>query len=171
MRFPTEDKRTGRFIGRPLLSLSSFILAIAVGLVSSFTFSAAYDMALGAFVAEPAAVAGVWHGHCKGVHAVTIRLEQGCDFLSGTARFSRAIKTGDGLKVIGESREVQLINPQLRGDVLTFEIEDPEASIAAETIRLEMRFTKQGEAELWRAEQQPEQEESWTITMLQERSF
>ncbi|HEX8747711.1 MAG TPA: hypothetical protein VF717_10975 [Pyrinomonadaceae bacterium] len=171
MRFPTEEKRTGRCIGRPLLSLSSFMLAIAVGLISSFTFSAAYDLARGAFEAEPAAVAGVWHGHWNGVHAVTLRLEQGCESLSGTARFSRVIQTGDGLKVIGESAEVPLINPQLRGDMLTFEIKNPEVSTAAATIGLEMRFTKQGEAELCREQEQPGREESWTITMLQEPSF
>jgi hypothetical protein len=168
MRHPAEDKRTGHFTIRPLLSLSSFVLAIVVGLISSFTFSAAYDMARGALATEPARVAGVWHGHWNGVHAVTLKLEQGCDSLQGTARFSKVIDTGDGLKVIGESEPLRLVNPELSGDKLTFQVEDTSSCLTTVFTRLEMRFTKPGEAELRREQ---EQEEAGVITMLLERSF
>lgn len=53
MRFGSQGARAGEVERRvkleveraPVLSLSSFVLAIAVGVVSSFTFSAAFDMA------------------------------------------------------------------------------------------------------------------------------
>ncbi|HKS28623.1 MAG TPA: hypothetical protein VJS44_12425 [Pyrinomonadaceae bacterium] len=171
MSYQSVDNRKRRFLGRPLLSLSSFLLAIAVGLISSFTFSAAYDMARASLSDEPQNISGVWHGYWNGAHALTVRLEQGCDSLKGTARFSRIVETDDGPKVIGVSETVQLINPRLSGDRLSFEVIDPDFCFSKVVIRMSMRFTKQGEAELWREKEFVEGEEAGTITMLQESSF
>ena len=63
MRFVAEGGRArSPFARRPLLSLSSFLLSIAVGLISSFTFSTAYDMARAALSGQHQKVSGVRHG-------------------------------------------------------------------------------------------------------------
>jgi hypothetical protein len=126
MRFATGtssgSNRSILFNRRPLVSLSSFILAAAVGLISSFTFSTAYDMARFQFGGEFRTVAGVWRGQWHGVHAVTIKLTQNGDSFSGTARFNRIIRTDDGPHVEGVSPELPLSNLQFDGHRLSFEI-------------------------------------------------
>ena len=55
MRPENDSLRACGFLRRPLFSFSSFVLAALIGLVSSFTFSAAYDMARSALLKERAA--------------------------------------------------------------------------------------------------------------------
>ena len=174
MRFGTESKRARSFAGRPMLSLSSFMLAIAVGIISSLTFSAAYDMARAALAGERHSVSGVWHGAWNGVHAVTIRLEQNGDRLSGTARFSIAVATGDGPKAAGETPELALVNPQLDGETLSFTVHGLGGSCKSTVAVVEMNFNNEGEAELRRKYDPPEDEmenEETVILMMRERSF
>lgn len=168
MSLMSEENENGYFINNRLLSLSSFLLAMAVGLVSSFTFSAAYDMTRRAFFGEPASLSGVWHGQWQGVHAVTIRLEQRGETLRGTAKFSRIIATNDGPKAVGAAEALPLINPKLSGDTLSFEVQDSEVSYSSIPLRMEMRFTGAGEAELRREQVK---EESTAITMFRDCSF
>jgi hypothetical protein len=170
MRFVIEGKRTGPPVRKPLLSLSSFLLAIAVGIISSFTFSTMFDMARMKLYGPGQAVQGLWHGQWHGVHAVTIRVERNGDALSGTARFSRVVVTRDGPKVVGESGTLSLINPKLKGDSLSFEVQSPEEMYPAITTIMEMRFTNEGEAELRRISGQQE-DEVLPIAMSKERSF
>lgn len=157
----------GTLTGRPLLSLSSFLLAIVVGLTSSFTFTTAYDLIRASMAGERQVASGVWHGQWQGVHAVTIKIEQSGGALSGTARFARVVETTDGPRAVGESAELPLINPRLDGDRLSFEVRGADESQKVILARLEMRFTGEGEAELRREQE----EESPAIPMLRERSF
>jgi hypothetical protein len=160
---------------KPLLSFSSFILAIAVGIISSFTFSAAYDMARSAIGGERQSISGVWHGDWHGVQAVTIRLEQHGDaMISGTARFSKIIATIDGPKAIGESVEMPLVNPQFDGERLSFEVQSADESYRAIVAEMKMRFASEGEAELLLTGRQPEgspEGQALTIKLRRERSF
>lgn len=174
MRFWTAGKGTSSFINRRLPSLSSFLLAILVGLISSFTFSTAYDMTSSALLSKPQIVCGFWHGQWQGVHAVTIKLEQRGDSLSGTARFSRVIATSEGPKAIGESAELPLVNPKLDGDRLSFEVRGSDETYPSILAEMEMRFTGEGEAELRRTGGKPEStraDSRMSIKMQHERSF
>ncbi|HEY0321649.1 MAG TPA: hypothetical protein VGC66_11870 [Pyrinomonadaceae bacterium] len=175
MRCETESRLTSPFDRRPLLSLSSFILAIAVGIISSFTLSTAYDMARSAIVGERQTVSGVWRGSWQGVPAVTIRLEQQGDaMISGTARFSKIIATNEGPKAVGETGELPLVNPQFDGERLLFEVESADESYTAAVSEMEMSFAGEGEAELRRTGGQPEgapADQTMRIKMRKERSF
>src|ERR1043165_3106955 len=115
MRFEASSSRSSRailFNRKRLASLSSFILAVAVGLISSFTFSTAYDMARSALGVKQRQYTGVWRGQWHGVPAVTIKLTQNGDSVSGTASFNRIIKTDDGPRDYGASPELPLANPR-----------------------------------------------------------
>ncbi|MBD0370954.1 MAG: hypothetical protein ICV60_08975 [Pyrinomonadaceae bacterium] len=147
MRFQAEGKRSP-FAGRPLLSLSSFVLAVTVGLISSFTFSTAYDLArVMIYGQSPADVSGVWRGYWEGVPAVTVTLKQQGESLSGTAKFIRVINSEDGPQVAGESQEIPLINPRLQGNKLSFELYSLDGIYTA-FVEMEMSFENQEEAEL-----------------------
>jgi hypothetical protein len=174
MRFEAVEERTSPFVHRPLLSLSSSLLAIAVGLISSFTFSTAYDMARAALFGHHQAIYGVWHGQRHGVHAVTIRLEKNGDGVRGTARFSKIIETGDGPRVVGETPELSLINPSFNGERLFFEVQSGEETGLTVVPVMEMSFINEAEAELRRTGRQAEdasQEKALTIIMKKEQSF
>lgn len=170
-----RTRASDTFTLRPLLPLSSFMLAMMVGLVSSFTFSTVYDLARASLSeARQEAPWGVWHGQWQGVHAVTIRLGESGKSLSGTARFAKVVVTGDGLRVIGESAELPLVNPRLEGDKLSFEVEGADESHPVIRAVMEMRFTEEGEAELRRmgAERDGTPEEKpLAIRMKREQSF
>jgi hypothetical protein len=173
MRLDADSKRSGGRIQRPLLSLSSFLLAIAVGITSSFIFSAAYDMARLRLYGERANVSGTWHGAWRGVHAVTIRLEQEGERLGGTVRFSKIVERGDGAKVVGQTNELPLVNARLEGERLSFEVYGlgESCKVMAE---MEMNFVDEGEAELRRTNgvsYAGEADAAQVITMRRERSF
>lgn len=172
MRFGSEG--SGTFTSKPILSLSSFMLSVVVGLISSFTMSTVYDMALASLGEGRQARSGVWHGQWQGVHAVTIKLEESGDALSGTARFARVIATRDGLKAIGETAELPLMNPKLDGDRLSFEVRGADESNPVILAEMEMRFTDEGEVELRRTGGEPEgtrEDRLVTISMKREQSF
>lgn len=159
---------------RPLFSFSSFMLATAVGLVSSFTFSAVYDMARAALSNNPQTISGVWRGRWQDSPAVTIRLEQEGNALHGTAQFYRVVATADGPQTVGETVELPLLNPQLEGQRLSFEVRGTDEAHQATVAELEMWFDSDGEAELRRMGGQPEgapEDKEPSIKMKRERSF
>lgn len=173
MGFRTESKPVGSYIRIPLLSLSSFVLAVVVGVVSSFTYSTAYDLILAALYGASQPVYGVWHGSLNGVHAVTIRLEQNGERVDGTARFSKIACTLDGPKVVGESEALALVNTRLDGGRLSFEVYGVGESGKTMAV-MEMNFVGAGEAELRRIGGVPESEtegEEMVIRMKREPSF
>lgn len=174
MRFMTESRQTGGLLKRHLLSFSSFLLATIVGLVSSFTFSAVYDMAHTALYTEPQTISGVWRGSWHGVPAVTIRLEQQGDLLRGTAQFNTVIATKDGPQAASETKELQLENVRFDGERLSFEVWNTDESNTTIVARMEMRFENRTEAELRRTGGQPEgspEDKEMGIKMKRERSF
>jgi hypothetical protein len=148
MGFGNLSRGKGEFLKRPLLSLSSFVLAIAVGIISSFIFSSAFDMARSAFVGKSQIISGLWRGHWKGIPAVTIKLERKKEQLSGTASFKRVVATESGARVMGESPEIPLINPRFDGKSLLFELRAMDEIHPPTMIEMEMRFENDGEAVL-----------------------
>ena len=148
MSFGASSKRATLFNRRPLASLSSFILAVAVGLISSFTFSTAYDMARSALGAEQRSVAGVWRGEWHGVPAVTIKLMKNGDSLSGTASFNRIFNSENGLRSEASSQEIPIVNPRLEGKRLLFELQAPDNIQPTIFIKMEMSFENEDEAVL-----------------------
>lgn len=175
MRFRIENRQTDASLRRPLFSFSSFVLATVVGLVSSFTFSTAYDMAYKKFSGGPQTISGVWQGRWHGVPAVTIRLEQNGEALGGTARFSRIIATADGPEAVGETVELPLLNPRLEGQRLSFEVRGADETQTAVVAEMEMKFVNEGEAELRYTDEQsegePKDDKAMGIKMKRERSF
>jgi hypothetical protein len=170
-----ENKSIGKrqCLRRPFLSFSSFMLAIAVGLISSFTFSAAYDMARSALAPKSQTVAGVWRGHWHGVPAVTIKLEQKMEALSGTASLKKVVATENGARAVGESTEIPLSNPRFDGKRLLFELHSTDGIHPPVFVEMEMRFENGGEAELRLARREAEAsaEDKEIIKLRRERSF
>ncbi len=139
-------RRTSAFPKRPLLSFSSFLLATTIGLISSFTFSTTYDMARSALRHKPQTVSGVWQGEWQGIRAVTIKLEQQNDTVSGTVTFYRIVATEDGPKVEGQSEEIPIINARLEGKRLVFELGAIDEIHPRLFVEMEMSFEKEDEA-------------------------
>jgi hypothetical protein len=164
-----------------MLSLSSFLLAIAVGLVSSFTFSTAYDMARAAIGGERQTVSGVWQGVWEDVPAVTVRLSDEGGFLSGTVQFTEIIRRLDGSRIIDRTNELPLVNPKFDGERLCFEVEYgphpypfPASAQPAQLAEIELTFVGYDEAELRRTGGQPEgapEDKAMVIKMKRMRSF
>ena len=150
MRISIEGRETEPSLERPLISFSSFMLAALVGLISSFTFSAAYDMARAALSNDTQAISGVWRGRWHGVPAVIIRLRQDGNMLSGTARFSKVAASIDGPKVIAETYDLPLVNPRFDGKRLCFQVEDDTHLYPVRVVEMEMDFVSADEAELQR---------------------
>lgn len=174
MRFVDERQRARSYVRRPLLSFSSFLLAIAVGIISSFTFSAAYDMARSAAIGgERRSFSGVWHGDWHGVRAVTIKLEQNNDAVSGTASFYRVVDTEDGPESSGQFPAITLTNPRLDGKRLIFELQSIDEIHPAVFIEMEMQFENEEEAGLRciGPESEGSAEDRERIKMKRERSF
>jgi hypothetical protein len=149
MRSRTESKRFGGRVQRPLLSLSSFILAIMVGVISSFLFSAAYDMTRPVMSGQQRpAVSGVWRGYWQKVPAVTVKLEEQDGHLSGTVSFNRIFNTYDGPRSEEAAREIPIVNPRLEGKRLLFELQAPEDFYPTLVVEMEMSFENEGEVGL-----------------------
>jgi hypothetical protein len=147
MRLDADSKRFGGRVRRPLLSLSSFLLAIAVGIISSFTFSAAYDMARSALGVRPQ-VSGLWRAYWKDVPAATIRLEQQGDQLGGTVSFNRIYETDEGFRSEESAPEIPLVNPRLEGKRLLFELQAPDDIRPKLLVEMEIYFENEDKASL-----------------------
>jgi hypothetical protein len=176
MRFRHDKLYAGSVLKRPLLSFSSFGLAAAVGLISSLTFSAAFDMARDLLSGGGAqTVSGVWRGDLQDVPAVTIRLEQNGGELTGTARFTQMTATPEGPKASGETKELPLKNVRFNGERLLFEVSNEKEGAAEIVARMEMNFTADAAvAELRRTGGRPEgtpESKAAVIIMRRARSF
>lgn len=172
MSFVSGRGQANAFVNRSFLSFSSFVLATMVGIVSSFTFSTAYDMARKALFDEQQEIAGVWHGEWHGVPAVTIHLEEQDGALKGTAEFYTIFATAAGPKRVGQTGELQLINPRFNGKKLSFEVQSSDIIYPVITAQMEMSFVGEGRAELRPTGQppgsRPENQET-TINMKRTR--
>lgn len=174
MRFRTESRQSNGFLKRPLFSFSSFLLATVVGLVSSFTFSAAYDLARTMLSTDSQTISGVWCGQWHGVPAVAIRLKQDGSLLSGTVRFSTVAASPDGPKVVAETGEIPLVNPKFDGKRLCFQIQVEPHLYPVIVAEMELNFINADEAELRRTGDLPEgapEDKEVMIRMKRERSF
>jgi hypothetical protein len=143
-----ESKRIGGRVRRPLLSLSTFFLAVTVGIISSFVFSTAYDMTRSALGGERQEVSGVWRGSWHNVPAVTINLQQQGERLSGTVSFNRIFKSDNGFESEAATQEVPLVNPRFDGKRLLFELQVPDEIHPPLFIEMEMSFDNEEEAGL-----------------------
>ena len=170
MRFRQEKLGTVSVLKRRLPPLFSFALAVMVGLTSSFTFSTAFDMARRMFSAGTQTVSGVWQGQLQDVPAVTIKLEQNGNELS----FTNIRATTDGLKAVGETKELPLRNVRFDGRTLLFEVSNDREGAAEIVAEMEMIFTDETMAELRRTGGKPAgtpESSAMVITMRRERSF
>lgn len=174
MRSNVESIRRGATLAKPLMSLASFLLSVAVGTVSSFTYSAAYDMARSAFSAKPVEVSGVWRGYWHGVPAASIKLEERDGALSGTVIFTAVVETEEGPRASGESPELPLINTRFDGKRLVFELHGMDEIRPTVFIEMEMTFEDEKTAELRctrRDSVDVPKDEVPTIKMERESSF
>jgi hypothetical protein len=88
------------------------------------------SVALAAGQTMPSAIAGRWQGDKQGTPCVTLELTLDNGELSGTAMFFILDRTEHELppRVLGK-QEVQLLNPKLTGNVLSFKVKKQQGGV------------------------------------------
>ena len=142
--------RSARHIHSPMLSATSFLLAAAVGLISALIFSNAYDMARVSLFNQERRVEGVWSARWRDIPAVTVRLKQEGEIISGTVQFKKILSSPFCPVAIDSTGELPLMHPRLDGERLFFEVHDDSDCSPANLLEMEMRFTGKDDAELYR---------------------
>jgi beta-lactamase regulating signal transducer with metallopeptidase domain len=129
MKLINGNRKMNRQMGYVMVFAAAVVLSVTTVAASGFSFQMGQDKTYtftyrqeknGASV-NLASVTGRWEGTWSGDrHAMTLNIKQDGDKLVGTTIFYRWVKSGDGMKLDGQTGDIPLEDLSFDGKILSF---------------------------------------------------